>query len=386
MNRAYIDSIPYRILTTLTCAGWVSGRGLKLLPYTEDRIVRAIRKLQDEEAISCKKTPGGKQYTLLENGKNTLQTHEPDKYRFLSRHKTKYDAFRIERESLLGESLVAFSQAGYASADKPPLRTMLLNGESDIYYTGREIKRHIRCMELGGKGDGALKASRLCGALFTAHSVIRVYSTFHTAPRLRGTAEERVLVPLLGIAGNRCGARSLPCAILFGDKQHRAARRILENSFQAANPSKARKKVGQDTGADNMKVNSLGAKTLYVPVLRKAVPLLALLKYPDWEPELEAACVRAVGGTPLVQSQYFSGRGPNGDIFVLIGMDLAKLYYLITLLRLEKPQQGIEIICMEWQHDFLVGLLRTSVPDLRFTTTLISDSLLPALAKRLERR
>lgn len=380
MNRTYTDTIAYCILSYLAASDWLSLRCLKLLPFSQDRIVRAVKKLQDSECIASKKTQGEMHYTLLGDGKTILQQYEPDRYQRLQHRYLDYRPLRIERESLIGEGLVAFSEAGYAAISKPDLQTMLRCRESNVYYTGKEVKQYLSCMNFGAKGENAINPSRISGVLFTGYGLIRVYSTFHTALRLRSTTESRATIPLQTLAGTRYGNRDVSLAILFGDKQYRAAQRILENSFQAANPSKNRRKPQGDSAAVNMMVTSLGSKTLYIPVIRDVLPFLALLRFPDWERRLVDICVQAVGGTPSINTRYSNGRGPKGEIFVFIGLDLVKLHYIITLFRMELPKQGVEIICMSWQADFLFDLLRRMVPDLHFSLTEINDEFLRDLS------
>lgn len=390
------SDIQLSVLRLLAECGWVSKRALDMLPYSYYHFTKKTKELFDNGYI--RKTGKGmsKCYALNPSARNILSSI--NEYRFtpelfalntlLTRHS--------DRAMLRGDAAAALSLAGYSvhPDDKPSLpaccpplppapddsdwRFLFQNGRQHAYPAGNDKRAYTRRLtpvncyydavllkglvpKRGDKDNEGVNYSRVCGVLMTPTYLLRVFNSRDVAMKFSTTGERNMRSLILSDAAFPGYLPDENRGILvFGD-DFTAAGKIIDRHISGSRakiPQNIKKKgrYQNERSAANVMLgtSNLGSPLFYLPMERRALELLRIMRYPAWQDTL----CRFINGTCFGQKNNtqwcheFEGR----QVYILASLNLTQIGVAMRNIS-RQPEQPVTLAYLDWQHGFFEGLL-----------------------------
>ena len=108
---------------------------------------------------------------------------------------------------------------------------------------------------------------------------------------------------------------------------------------------------------------NLGKPLFYCPIMKEALPLLGLMRYPSWSDSICDYAAKQVYFSFKRRSDVFYATGEDGSLlFIGIELDLTKLASLIRVLR-SRQNITVALLCLDWQKQFYSDILECFAGD-----------------------
>jgi hypothetical protein len=213
----------------------------------------------------------------------------------------------------------------------------------------------------GDKDNEGVNYSRVCGVLMTPSYLLRVFHSRDVAMKFNVTGERNMRSLLLSDAvfsgympEERRGA------LVFGD-DYTAAEKIIERHVSgnlAKLPSTVKRKgryQSRPSAADvTLGTTNLGTPLFYLPMERRALELLRIMRYPAWQDTL----CRFINDTCFGQknNNRWCHELDGRQVYILAGLNLTQIGVAMQQMS-RNPGQPVTLAYLDWQHGFFEKLL-----------------------------